>query len=97
MPDQLRKEWRTELECRLQIYHLYALHTALGSQTFMEEVLKKSIIEVEGIINSEPLGYTSSIVDPNLMTPNMLLMGHPGLSTPQDIYPETELLSHCRQ
>ena len=40
------------------------------------------LIELEGIINSKPLGYTSSdIADPNPITPNMLLMGRRDPST----------------
>ena len=53
-----------------------ALHTTLGAQSVAEEVLMTVLIEVEGIINSKPLGYTSSdIADPDPITPNMLLMG----------------------
>lgn len=34
------------------------------------------LIEVEGILNSKPLGYVSSdVVDPDPVTPNLLLMG----------------------
>ena len=55
------------------------------------------LIEVEGIINSKPLGYTSSdIADPDPITPNMLLMGRRDPSIPQVIYSETELLSRRR-
>ena len=55
------------------------------------------LIEVEGIINSKPLGYTSSdIADPDPITPNMLLMGRRHPSTPQVIYADSELLSRRR-
>lgn len=52
------------------------------------------LIEIEGILNSKPLGYTSSnAADPDLITPNLLLMGRPDSSLPQVIYPQSELLS----
>ncbi|KAE8289497.1 hypothetical protein D5F01_LYC11199 [Larimichthys crocea] len=74
-----------------------ALHTTLGSQTVTEEVLRTILIEVESIVNSKPLGYTSSdVADPDPITPNMLLMGRPDPSTPQVIYSDTELLSRRR-
>lgn len=74
-----------------------ALHTTLGSQSVTEEVLRTILIEVESIVNSKPLGYTSSdVADPDPITPNMLLMGRPDPCTPQVIYPDTELLSRRR-
>ncbi|KAI4881937.1 hypothetical protein NFI96_005619, partial [Prochilodus magdalenae] len=55
------------------------------------------LIEVEGIINSKPLGYASSdISDPDPITPNLLLMGRQDPATPQVVYSETELLSRRR-
>lgn len=53
-----------------------ALRVAVGPQLVSEEVLATVLIEVEGILHSKPLGYTSSDVanlDP--ITPNILLMG----------------------
>ncbi|KAL1266305.1 hypothetical protein QQF64_001980 [Cirrhinus molitorella] len=42
-----------------------------------EEVLRTVLIEVEGIMNSKPLGYVSSdISDPDPITPNLLLYGN---------------------
>ncbi len=62
-----------------------------------EEVLRTVFVEIEGILNSKPLGYTSSdVADPDPVTPNMLLMGRPDSSLPQVIYPESELLSKRR-
>lgn len=62
-----------------------------------EEVLRTVLVEIEGILNSKPLGYTSSdVADPDPVTPNMLLMGRPDASLPQVIYPESELLSKRR-
>ncbi|KAJ8347089.1 hypothetical protein SKAU_G00284900 [Synaphobranchus kaupii] len=52
------------------------------------------LIEVEGILNAKPLGYVSSdITDPDLITPNLLLMRRPDGSLPQVVYPDTEILS----
>lgn len=74
-----------------------ALATVLGSQSVPEEVLRTVLIEIEGILNSKPLGYVSSdISDPDPVTPNSLLMGRPDASLPQVIYPESELLSRKR-
>ncbi|XP_022519806.2 uncharacterized protein LOC111190345 [Astyanax mexicanus] len=74
-----------------------ALHTTLGAQSVSEDVLMTVLVEVEGIINSKPLGYTSSdIADPDPITPNMLLMGRRDPSLPQVIYAETEILSRRR-
>lgn len=72
-----------------------ALYATIQMQTITEEVLWTVLIEVEGILNSKPLGYVSSdITDP--ITPNLLLRGRPDLSLPQVVYPESELLSRCR-
>lgn len=74
-----------------------ALCSTIGDQIVTEEVLRTVLIEIEGILNSKPLGYTSSdIADPDPVTPNMLLMGRPDSSLPQVVYPESELLSKRR-
>nr|XP_055052534.1 uncharacterized protein LOC129438043 [Misgurnus anguillicaudatus] len=74
-----------------------ALYTIIGAQTVTEEVLMTVLIEIEGILNSKPLGYVSSdIADPDPITPNSLLMGRMDSTLPQVIYPETELLSRKR-
>lgn len=53
-----------------------ALNAAVGSQTTSETVLHTVLVEVEGILNSKPLGYVSSdLADPDPVTPNVLLMG----------------------
>ncbi len=53
-----------------------ALRTTLGAQIITEEVLRTVLVEIEGILNSRPLGYVSSdIADPDPVTPNSLLMG----------------------
>ncbi len=52
-----------------------------------ENVLQTVLIEVEGILNSKPLGYVSSdVADLDPVTPNMLLMGWRDASLPQVIY-----------
>ncbi|KAL3973453.1 solute carrier family 15, member 5 [Sarotherodon galilaeus] len=75
----------------------YALYATVGAQSVPEEVLRTVLIEVEGILNSKPLGYVSSDArDADPVTPNVLLMGRPDGSLPQIVYPENELLSRRR-
>ncbi|KAL1278262.1 hypothetical protein QQF64_024935 [Cirrhinus molitorella] len=70
-----------------------ALRVVLGSQTVSEVVLRTVLTEVEGVLNSKPLGYTSSnVTDLDPITPNLLLMGRRDSSLPQVIYANTELL-----
>ncbi|KAL1269065.1 hypothetical protein QQF64_031354 [Cirrhinus molitorella] len=74
-----------------------ALNVALGAQHVTEEVLSTVLTEIEGILNSKPLGYVSSdVADVDPVTPNSLLMGRPDSDLPQVIYPERELLSRRR-
>ncbi|CAM4718193.1 unnamed protein product [Leuciscus chuanchicus] len=74
-----------------------ALYVTLGAQTVTEEVLQTLLIEVEGILNSKPLGYVSTdVADVDPVTPNYLLMGRPDSSLPQVVYPESEILSRRR-
>ncbi|XP_036000189.1 uncharacterized protein LOC118564903 [Fundulus heteroclitus] len=74
-----------------------ALYATVGAQPLPEEVLRTVLVEVEGILNSKPLGYvSSSIADPDPVTPNHLLMGRPDGSLPQVVYPATELPSRRR-
>ncbi|XP_048030334.1 uncharacterized protein LOC125279307 [Megalobrama amblycephala] len=74
-----------------------ALYTTIGAQTVTEEVLRTVLIEIEGILNSKPLGYVSSdVADPDPITPNSLLMGRSDSALPQVIYPASELLSRKR-
>lgn len=73
-----------------------ALNVTLGAQHVAEEVLSTVHAEIEGILNSNPLGYVSSdIADVDPTTPNSLLLGQPDHGLPQ-IYPESELLSRKR-
>ncbi|KAJ7994016.1 hypothetical protein DPEC_G00261580 [Dallia pectoralis] len=70
-----------------------ALYTTVGAQPVAEEVLRTVFIEVEGILNSKPLGYVSSdVTDLDPVTPNLLLMGRLDGSLPQVVYPESEIL-----
>ncbi|XP_048865547.1 uncharacterized protein LOC125739453 isoform X1 [Brienomyrus brachyistius] len=74
-----------------------ALYTTVQAQTVTEEVLRTVLVEVEGILNSKPLGYVSTdIADPDPVTPNLLLMGRLDPSLPQAVYTEAELLSRRR-
>ncbi|XP_065118880.2 uncharacterized protein [Paramisgurnus dabryanus] len=74
-----------------------ALQVTLGAQTVSEEVLRTVLIEIEGILNSKPIAYTSSdIADPDQVTPNLLLMGRRDASLPQVTYHDSELLSRRR-
>ncbi|XP_016388452.1 uncharacterized protein LOC107724160 [Sinocyclocheilus rhinocerous] len=79
-----------------------ALYTVIGVQPISEEVLHTVLFEVEAILNSKPLGYTSSdVVDLDAITPNVLLMGRPDGALPQVVYPRSEGLSkrrwrHCQ-
>lgn len=84
--------WETEIRSLKQ-----ALRVTLDAQSVTEEVLRTFLIEIEGILNSKPLGYTSSdISDPDPVTPNSLLMGRPDSSPPQVVYPASEMLSRRR-
>ena len=74
-----------------------ALRVSVGSQTVFEEVLHTVLVEIEGILNSKPLGYVSSdIADPDPITPNLLLMGRRDASLPQAVYADTNLLGRRR-
>lgn len=84
--------WEREIRCLKA-----ALYATIQLQTVTKEVLRTVLIEIEGILNSKPLGYVSSdIADPDLVTPNMLLMGRHDPSLPQVVYTESELLSRRR-
>ena len=74
-----------------------ALYATVQPHAIQEEVLRTVLIEVEGILNSKPLGYVSSdVADPDPVTPNLLLMGRLDPSLPQTVYEESELLSQRR-
>lgn len=74
-----------------------ALRVTLGAQSVNFEVLQTVLVEIEGILNSKPLGYASSDVsDADPITPNCLLMGRPDASLPLTIYPQSELVSRRR-
>lgn len=70
-----------------------ALRVVLGSQAVSEAVLQTVLIEVEGILNSKPLGYLSAdAADPDPVTPNLLLMGRRDASLPQAMFASSNLL-----
>ena len=52
------------------------LKTILNDQVVQEPVLTTLLMEIEGILNSKPLGYVSTdVMDVDPVTPNVLLMG----------------------
>ncbi|KAK7938472.1 hypothetical protein WMY93_001798 [Mugilogobius chulae] len=74
-----------------------ALYATIQPQSVPEEVLRTVLIEVEGILNSKPLGYVSTdVADPDPVTPNLLLMGRLDPSLPQAVYEDAEPLSRRR-
>ncbi|XP_059364848.1 uncharacterized protein LOC132103769 [Carassius carassius] len=79
---EYRRAWEREIRSVKS-----ALRVVIGSQSVPEDVLQTVLIEVEGILNSKPLGYVSSdVADLDPITPNMLLMGRRDASLPQVVY-----------
>lgn len=69
-----------------------ALYTVLGAQTVGDEVLATVLTEIEGVLNSKPLGYVSSdVADVDPVTPNYLLMGRLDPALPQSVYRQDEM------
>ena len=69
----------------------------LKDQVVTKEVLLTALVEVEGILNSKPLGYTSAdVADPDPITPNLLLMGRPDSALPQAVYGPLGALTNRR-
>lgn len=63
------------------------LQVAVGSRSVPEDVLYTALVEVEGILNSKPLGYVSAdVADLDPITPNILLMGRRDAALPQVVY-----------
>ncbi|KAL1282348.1 hypothetical protein QQF64_001151 [Cirrhinus molitorella] len=74
-----------------------SLQVVLKDYTVPEEVLITVLTEVEGILNSKPLGYASvDIADLDPITPNLLLMGRRDASLPQAVYGPSNLLGRRR-
>nr|XP_021334729.1 uncharacterized protein LOC101884915 [Danio rerio] len=74
-----------------------ALQVTLGAQTVTEEVLRTVLTEIEGILNSKPLSYTSSdISDVDPITPNCFLIGRRDASLPQVVYQDSGVISRRR-
>ncbi len=72
-----------------------ALKVTIGAQTVTKEVLRTVLVEVEGVLNSKPLGYTSSDVadlDPITLF-FFFLIGCRDASLPQVGYQNSEILS----
>lgn len=68
-----------------------------SAQIVTEEVLRTVLTEIEGILNSKPLGYVSSdIADVDPVTPYLLIMGRYDASLPLVSYHDTDLLSRQR-
>ena len=73
------------------------LATILKGPSIRESVLRTILVDIEGILNSKPLGYVSSdVADPDPITPNMLLMGRRDPSSPPVIYDEAQRLTRRR-
>ncbi|XP_038063201.1 uncharacterized protein LOC119733910 [Patiria miniata] len=69
-----------------------ALRAVLQDRTVFEPVLHTLLVEVEGMMNSKPLGYASTdIADADPVTPNMLLMGRRDPALPMVLYDESDL------
>ncbi len=69
----------------------------IDAQLVTEEVLRTVLIEIEGILNSKPLGYVSSdVADVDPVTSNLLIMGQHDASLPLVSYPDSDLLSKRR-
>jgi len=78
-----------------------ALRAVLKDQTVSEPVLMTILVEVEGIRNAKPLGYlTSDASNPDLVTPNLLLMGCHDSTLPEAVYDPSDLRRrrwrHCQ-
>lgn len=69
-----------------------ALYTILGVQTVSDEVFATVLTEIEGVLNSKPLGYVSTdVADVDPVTPNYLLMGRLDPHLPQTVYCPSEI------
>lgn len=72
---------------------IHSHRATLGAQTVTEEVLRTVLVEIEGILNSKPIGYVSSdIADPNSITPTCLLKGRWDSTLPHMVYRDSKLL-----
>lgn len=68
-----------------------------GSQAISAVVLHTLLVEVEGILNSKPVGHVSSdVADVDLVTPNLLLMGQWDASFPQAVYASSQFMGKSR-
>ncbi|XP_048236857.1 uncharacterized protein LOC124112069 [Haliotis rufescens] len=75
----------------------YGLRSILGTESVSESVLRTVMTEVESILNSKPLGYTSSdISDTDPVTPYTLLIGRSDPALPQVVYLNEDRLTKKR-
>ncbi|KAE8293634.1 hypothetical protein D5F01_LYC08746 [Larimichthys crocea] len=74
-----------------------ALQVTIGAQPVTEEMLGTVLTEIEGILNSKPLGYVSlDIAGPDPITHNCLLMVRRDAPLLQVVYDGPEILGQRR-
>ena len=70
-----------------------ALLVVLGNQVVAEDVLHTVLVETEFTLNSRPLTYVSSdISDPEPLTPNHFVLGHPEAAFPPGMFSDSDAL-----
>ncbi|XP_014674677.1 PREDICTED: uncharacterized protein LOC106814833 [Priapulus caudatus] len=76
----------------------HAIMCCLKDRVVTEVLLQTVLCEVEGLMNSKPLGYASSdVADVDPITPNMLLMGRRDSSLPPVAFNQGEELRSRKQ
>ncbi|XP_071104136.1 uncharacterized protein [Haliotis cracherodii] len=75
----------------------YGQRSILGTESVSESVLRTVMTEVESILNSKPLGYTSSdISNTDPVSPYTLLIGRSDPALPQVVYLNEDRLTKKR-
>lgn len=70
------------------------LQVVIGVYAVVEEKLLTGLMEVEGILSAKPLGYVYlDVVDPDPVTPRVLLIGWQNASLLQVFYLVTDALT----